>query len=116
MDGMRIELLVVPPDCPHEAAAAELLTSALEDVGLGSAGYTVTVIAAQADADRRHFIGSLTFSVDGDDIFAEPGRPASVACRIYALEFYAIDWSDPPPRRPGHDCGAGDRSSSGAGA
>jgi hypothetical protein len=34
MDGMRIELLVVPPDCPHEAAERahrELDTLAQQD-------------------------------------------------------------------------------------
>ena len=82
MDGMRIELLVVS-DCPHEAAAAQLLTSALEDVGLGSVGYTLTIIDTQADADQSHFIGSPTFSVDSQDLFPEPGRDPSVACRIY---------------------------------
>lgn len=83
MRGMRIELLVVS-DCPHESAAAELLTQALADVGLGSAGFTVTVIDSLEDADRRHFIGSPTICVEGGDVFPEPGRPASVACRVYA--------------------------------
>jgi hypothetical protein len=80
---MRIELLVVP-DCPHEAAAAELLTAALEDVGLESVDYTVTVVDTQADADQRHFLGSPTFSLDGHDLFPEAGRDASIACRLYA--------------------------------
>ncbi len=79
---MRIELLVVP-ECPHEAAAADLLATALADVGLGSVGYTVTVIDSQDDAERRHFIGSPTICVDGVDLFAEPARPAAVACRMY---------------------------------
>jgi hypothetical protein len=52
-----------------------LLTAALEDVGLASIGYTVTVIDTQADADRRHFLGSPTFSVDGQDLF--PKRAAT---------------------------------------
>ncbi len=79
---MRIELLLVP-DCPPPPAAAEVLTQALADVGLGSVGFTVTVIDSQEDADRRRFIGSPTICVDGEDVFPEPGRPASVACRIY---------------------------------
>lgn len=82
MDSMRIELLVVP-ECAHESAAAEVLTTALADVGLGSVGFTVTVIDSQEDADRRHFIGSPTICVDGEDVFPEPGRPSSVACRLY---------------------------------
>lgn len=83
MGGMRVELLVVP-DCPHESAAARLLAEALADVGLGSVEFAVTVIESQADADRRHFIGSPTFSVDGQDVFPEADRPASIACRVYA--------------------------------
>jgi hypothetical protein len=68
MDGMQIELLVVP-DCPHEAAAAESLTSALADIGRATVGLTVTVIDAQGAADRHRFIGSPTFSVNGLDVF-----------------------------------------------
>lgn len=82
MDGMDIELLLVP-DCPHEQAAAELLTAALEDIGLGSAGFTVTMIDSQDEAEHRRFIGSPTFALDGSDVFAESGRPASITCRIY---------------------------------
>lgn len=82
MDSMRIELLVVP-DCAHESAAAEVLTTALTVVGLGSVGFTVRVIDSQEDADRCHFIGSPTICVDGKDVFPEPGHPASIACRLY---------------------------------
>jgi len=79
---MRIELLVVA-DCPHEAAAAAVLTTALEEIGLGSSGFDVTIIDTQAEADRRHFIGSPTVCVNGEDVFPEPDRPASLACRLY---------------------------------
>lgn len=79
---MDIELLVVP-DCPHEQAAAELLTAALEDIGLGPVGFTVIVIDSQDEADQRRFVGSPTFAVDRVDIFPAAGQPASVACRIY---------------------------------
>jgi hypothetical protein len=82
MDGMRVELLVVS-DCPHEVLAAGVLRTALDDIGLGSVGYTVTVVDTQEHADRRHFVGSPTICVDGQDIFAEPERPKSVSCRIY---------------------------------
>jgi hypothetical protein len=55
---MRIELLVVP-ECPHEGLV-------------------------RAEAERRNFIGSPTVCVDGVDLFPEPGRTPSVACRFYA--------------------------------
>lgn len=82
MNGVRIELLVVP-ECPHEPAAAQVLTQALADVGLGSVGYSVAVVESQEEADRRHFVGSPTIAVDGADLFPEPTRPASLACRLY---------------------------------
>lgn len=79
---MRIELLVVP-ECPHASMVAEVLAQALADIGLGSVGFSVAVIDSQEDADRRHFIGSPTICVNGEDVFPEPGRPASIACRLY---------------------------------
>ncbi|OJY52843.1 hypothetical protein [Pseudonocardia sp. 73-21] len=79
---MRIELLVVA-DCPHESVAAGVLTTALSDIGLGSLGFTVTVIESQHDAELRHFIGSPTICVDGADVFPQPERPAAIACRRY---------------------------------
>jgi hypothetical protein len=82
MGTMDVELLVVP-DCPNEVQAAAILRSALDDVGLKSVGFTVTVIDAQDAAERRHFVGSPTITVNGRDLFDEPGRPSSVACRIY---------------------------------
>ena len=60
-----------------------MLRSALDDVGLGAVGYTVTVIDSQEDADLRRFVGSATICVDGEDLFPELDRPASVGCRIY---------------------------------
>lgn len=80
--GMKVEMLVVP-GCPHESAAAEVLTAALRDIGLGALGYTVRVIDSQDTAEQRHFVGSPTICMDGLDIFAEPDRPAALACRIY---------------------------------
>lgn len=79
---MRVELLVIP-DCAHEALAAEVLRAALDDIGLGSVGFTVTVIATQEEADRRRFVGSPSIYVDGEDVFAEPDRPSAVSCRVY---------------------------------
>ncbi len=82
MKSVRVELLVVP-GCPHESAAAAVLSAALQDIGLGTLGYTVTVIDSAHDAEQCHFVGSPTICVDGADIFPEPDRPAALACRIY---------------------------------
>jgi hypothetical protein len=40
---MDVELLVVP-DCPHEKPAAMLLRSALDDIGLRTVEFQLTVI------------------------------------------------------------------------
>jgi hypothetical protein len=80
--GMDVELLVVP-DCPNEVHAAALLRTALDDVGLARIPITTTVIDTREDAGRRGFVGSPTILIDGEDPFAEPGRPAALACRIY---------------------------------
>ncbi|MFJ6016146.1 hypothetical protein [Streptomyces sp. NPDC092952] len=82
---MNIEILVVP-DCPNEAPAAERLRRALDDVGLGGTAFTVRTVTDLAEAERAGFTGSPTFLVDGRDPFAEPGRPAALACRVYATE------------------------------
>ena len=82
IDGMNVELLVVP-DCPHEQAAAQLLRTAMADIGLPHMDFRTTVITSQGDADRRGFTGSPTFLVDGSDVFAEAGRPTGLSCRLY---------------------------------
>lgn len=35
------------------------------------------------EAERLGFTGSPTLLIDGRDPFAEPGRPAGLACRVY---------------------------------
>ncbi|MEU9372630.1 class I SAM-dependent methyltransferase [Streptomyces sp. NPDC048255] len=79
---MEIEILVVP-DCPHSEPAAELLRQALDDVGLHGATVTTRVVTGQGEAEERGFTGSPTFLIDGRDPFAEAGRPAGLACRVY---------------------------------
>lgn len=82
MDAMRIELLVVP-GCPHEAAAAEVLATAMDDIGLGSLGFTRVVVSSSEDAVRLRFVGSPTISLDGADVFPDPHAVTGIACRIY---------------------------------
>jgi hypothetical protein len=79
---MDVELLVVP-DCPHESAAAALLRTALDDVGLGHLTFDVTVIDTHETAEARGFVGSPTFLLNGADPLAAPGQSASLACRLY---------------------------------
>jgi hypothetical protein len=79
---MDVELLVVP-DCPHEKPAAQLLRSALDDIGLTGLDFQRTVIDTQEAAERRGFVGSPTILLDGVDPFEASGQPASIACRLY---------------------------------
>lgn len=78
---MKLELLVVP-DCPHESGARELALATLAELGM-TADLTTTVIATEAEARGRGFVGSPTFLVDGRDLFAQPGASVGVACRVY---------------------------------
>ncbi len=78
---MEIELLIVP-GCPHEAAAAELITTAVAATGV-QAGVTHTVITNLDQARRRSFAGSPTILINGSDPFADPAAPAAMACRLY---------------------------------
>lgn len=79
---MNIELLVVR-ECPHEAAGAQLLRAALDDIGLPHKEFHTTVVVSQGDADRRGFTGSPAFFVDGTDLFRAPGGPSGLSCRLY---------------------------------
>jgi hypothetical protein len=79
---MSVELLVMP-DCPNEAGAAELLRTALDDIGLRDVQFTTTVIDTQESAEARHFIGSPTILLDGVDPFHDSNAMPSLACRVY---------------------------------
>ena len=78
---MRIELLVVP-DCPNQAPAADLIATAVADTGV-PATVTVRTINSQAQARRNGFTGSPTIRLDGLDPFARPDAPVALACRLY---------------------------------
>ena len=79
---MDVELRIVR-ECPHTAGAAQLLRTALDDIGLPDTDFHTTVVASEGDADRRGFTGSPAFFVDGTDLFREPGRPSGLSCRLY---------------------------------
>ena len=79
---MDIELLVVP-ECPNEAAAAELIAAAVADTRV-QATITRTVITSQDQARRRGFTGSPTILLNGSDPFAAPAGPGAMACRLYS--------------------------------
>lgn len=90
MTALSVELFVVP-DCPHEPAAAQLLRTALDDVGLTRTPFQTTVIATQQQAEQCGFLGSPTIRINGDDPFRQRALPhggqgraqSALACRVY---------------------------------
>lgn len=90
---LKLELLVVP-DCPHESAARELASETLAELGM-TTELTTTVIATEAEARGPGFVGSPTFLVDSEDLFAQlDARSASPAGSTQP----ATGW---PASRPG---------------
>ena len=79
---MHIELLVIP-DCPNAATAAELIRTAVADTRV-RADITHIVIATQDEARRRGFTGSPTILLDGADPFARADEPVALSCRLYS--------------------------------
>jgi glutaredoxin len=79
---MKAELLVVP-GCPNEVAARDLLHEAAAQAGIADLEVRVTVIATEQQAQRRGFVGSPTFVLNGTDPFAVTDAPPGLACRIY---------------------------------
>ncbi len=79
---MDVELLVIA-DCPHTAAATDLLRHTLTDLGMPSQPIRTTVITDDAHAGERGFPGSPTFLIDGVDPFGQQSQPAALACRLY---------------------------------
>ena len=79
---MTVDLLVVR-DCPNEVPAWALLRRALDESGLQHVQIQTRVITDPAEAVRLNFLGSPSFSVNGRDVFAEPGRSPGITCRVY---------------------------------
>lgn len=80
--AMDIELLVIP-DCPNDAAACELIATAVADTRV-EATVTRTIIASPDQARQRRFAGSPTILLNGLDPFARPDAPVALSCRLYA--------------------------------
>jgi hypothetical protein len=75
---MRLTILHVP-DCPNVAILEERLTRVVS----GDVEVTLRVVDSEELAAALGMTGSPTLLVDGVDPFAEPGRAASVSCRLY---------------------------------
>jgi len=79
---MKLELLVVAT-CPHQAAAENLLRTALADIGVATDFQVITVSDEQPEPG---FAGSPTFRVEGVDLFPVGGQTAGLSCRLYRSE------------------------------
>jgi len=77
-----IDLLVVP-HCPNEAPAAALLRSALNQSGLLTQGFQITVVGDEHEAAARGFTGSPTFLINGTDPFGDSTQATGLTCRLY---------------------------------
>ncbi|MFE5480934.1 organomercurial lyase [Streptomyces sp. NPDC056527] len=82
MSATRITVLTVP-DCPSAPLAVERITSALDG---GEATVELVEVRNEAEAARRGMTGSPTVLIDDVDVFAVPGAPTSVSCRLYRDE------------------------------
>jgi hypothetical protein len=76
---MRLEILQVPG-----CRGADLLDARLAE--LGHPRVIQRVITSQAEAEELGMTGSPTLLVDGADLFARPGQPPSISCRLYRDE------------------------------
>lgn len=68
-------------DCPNWRLAGERVRLALGERADVRVEHQLVQTAEQAR--ELGFTGSPTILVDGVDPFAEPGRPAGLACRVY---------------------------------
>ncbi len=75
---MRLTILHVP-DCPNVATLQDRIGRLITAEGV----VTLRVVDSADLAAEVGMTGSPTLLVDGVDPFAEPGRSASLSCRLY---------------------------------
>lgn len=78
----RIEILVTP-DCPHAAAAEDLVREVAGRLA-PDARIERTVVADLPGAQRHGFAGSPTIRIDDEDLEGPGIGPPAIACRRYA--------------------------------
>src|SRR5215471_3177665 len=77
---MHLTILAVP-DCPNAPVLEDRLAAVLH--GRADVSVSHEVITDEGEAARRGMHGSPTLLIDGADLFAEPGQPSSMSCRLY---------------------------------
>lgn len=58
----------------------------LADTGLDATSVSYERVDTPEDAERRHFRGSPTILIEGEDPFADDDAPVGLSCRIYQTE------------------------------
>ena len=81
---MRVELLWWD-GCPSWPAALAELKAIMAELGLDPESVETREIGSDEQAERERFPGSPTIRIDGSDIVAANGEPASLTCRVYRL-------------------------------
>ncbi|GAB2780522.1 hypothetical protein GCM10027073_11520 [Streptomyces chlorus] len=72
--------MLTVPDCPNAPLVRERITAALDGK---QAQVELIEVSEEGEAARWQMTGSPTVLVDGVDLFAVAGTPASVSCRLY---------------------------------
>jgi hypothetical protein len=78
---MKIQLLYID-DCPSWQSGLENLKTVLQMEGINIPVVLVKV-KDNNDANRRKFLGSPSFLVDGEDLWPEERDVYSLSCRVY---------------------------------
>ncbi|ALO98700.1 alkylmercury lyase [Streptomyces hygroscopicus subsp. limoneus] len=80
---MDIELLYFA-GCPNWPVARDRLGQALDAAGVSGAQVVLRAVESERDVAATGFAGSLTFRVDGRDLFPVPEAAPALSCRVYA--------------------------------
>lgn len=82
---MRIQFLYYE-DCPSHEAGLQRLKQVLAEEGVNSK-IEIIQVKSEEEAQQRHFVGSPTILIDGQDIVPPPpGASYHLTCRAYQLE------------------------------
>jgi hypothetical protein len=60
-----------------------MLREAMAERGLDPDAVEVIEVDTDEAAERRHFVGSPTIRIDGQDVQPLEGNPTGLACRVY---------------------------------
>lgn len=84
MSGPRVEFLWWA-GCPSHPQALGELRAELQAAGLDPNAVEEIEIETEEDAVSKHFVGSPTVRVGGEDVVDTHGDPPTLTCRVYRL-------------------------------